>query len=364
MKRILIIKFLAILAITIFFAWLIRLAFDPSFCYGNETLHEKTEFYHKEPEIYNTIMIGSSCFRWNLKTDQFDSLMPPEWKVYSYNFGSAGTHPPETYDFLEKLLKRHKGSIQNVIIELRDISLFPDQNRHTVRVRYFLTPKWYSFIVRAKLQKSSIPVEERISSIQQYGIAFMERWLNAGYINDIYGKSRESKMKSENRKQYFQTTDVRGYAPLWPQQEAERTRIFQADTSFLTKIAIEHRIIRNREADLIPNRVHLKKLLKIIETCNKAGIHCVFLFHPKLEMLHLEETIALAGLVPENHLIDISDPDLYPELYLAANSMNKNHFNRQGTRIFTDLVARNFQAIHAEWLENRLKPATTGKKHP
>lgn len=188
MKRILVIKLIAGFAVIIFLNWLIRITFDPSFCYGNEVLHQKLEDYNKAPERYNNIMIGTSCFFWNLDTEQFDSLMPPEWKAVSYNFGSGGTLPPEIYDFTDKLLIRHQDAITSLIIELRDVSLFKDNHLKTLRKRYYLTPKWLLFVFNSSIYKSTIPKEERITNISRNCIAFIERWTNAGYFNDIYGK--------------------------------------------------------------------------------------------------------------------------------------------------------------------------------
>ena len=168
-------------------------------------------------------------------------------------------------------------------------------------------------------------------------------------------------MKSEFHKQVIQENSIRGFLPYQPENEAERVRVFLADTSILTKMAIENRDVRNRKADLTANRAHLNKILEIIEICNEAGIHCVFLLHPKQDKFHLMETIPIEGLIPENHLIDISDPDMFPELFLAANSISKSHFNIRGTRIFTNLVAEKFQELHAEWLKSRERPATNGR---
>ena len=340
------------LVILLLINWIIRTAFDPSYYYGNETIELKMLEYRQDPSPYNTILLGSSCIFWNIEPVLFESMQPASWGTFIYNFGSGGTLPPETYNFLAKLLDENEEHISRVIIELRDVSLFPRHHRQTLRKRYFMSPKWYAFIVKSNLA-SGIPGKAKSNNIIHYGVATLERILNIDYFNDIYGKSPEMKQKYRDRLENLQKKATRGFLPGDPEREVEKHERFLKDTSYLSMLAGKYRLHKANRENLNLNSVHLARIMKIIEDCNQRGIHCIFLMHSKQDRIHLAETIALAGHIPELHLIDISDPDIYPELYLAKNSLNNNHFNIRGTEILTTLAAQKFTLVHSMWLESR-----------
>lgn len=351
-RRRLIIRLAGGLVIFLIINWIIRTVFDPSYYYGNDTIEHKMLEYREDPSLYNTILIGSSCIFWNIEPVLFESMQPESWRTYIYNFGSGGTLPPETYNFLGKLLEENAEHIESVIIELRDVSFFPRHHRQTLRKRYFMSPKWYAFIVKANLD-SGIPVRAKRNNIVQYGVATLERFLNIDYFNDIYGKSPETKQKYHDRLENLQTNATRGFLPGDPEREEAKHERFLKDTSYLSSLAEMYRVHKANRENLNLNSVHLARILRIIEECDRRGVHCIFLMHPKQDRIHLAETIALAEHIPELHLIDISDPDIYPELYLVKNSLNNNHFNIRGTEILTTLAAQKFSLIHSRWLESK-----------
>ncbi|MFO7722464.1 MAG: hypothetical protein R6V49_04485 [Bacteroidales bacterium] len=112
MKKQLAIRLLGGFAALMLLNGLIRMAFDPSWYYGNDVLRIKMEQFDDHSEQYNTAMIGSSCIFWNLDPVLFDSVQPPEWDIRSFNFGSGGTTPPETYFILESLLSQNPPKVR------------------------------------------------------------------------------------------------------------------------------------------------------------------------------------------------------------------------------------------------------------
>ncbi len=348
----LILKLLAGLITLLAMNWLIRLIFDPSFCYGNDTLKHKMMEFSGTHHQYNALFIGSSCFYWNLDPVLFDAIMPEEWNVSSYNFGSGGTLPPETYRFYHEILKRYGEGIKTVIIELRDIGHFPEHHRHTLRKRYYMNPVSYGFIIRASIRSGSTP-KGRKDNVIRYGVSLIERMMNIDYFNDIYGQSEESRQESQERLDDLRLRGRQGFLSVLPDRQVTNRAAFLADTTLLQKRADAFSDYASGRKELKVNQAHLKQIFEIIRLCDKAGIHCVFLQHPRQDLVNIGETVALASHLPSEHLIDLTNPDLYPELYLVKNSLNNNHFNLQGTEILTTLAAEKFIEVHREWLKKQ-----------
>ncbi len=331
----------------------IRRAFDPSWYYGNETLAHKMHLYLPVQDSFSTIFIGSSTIFYNLDPIQFDSLMPPEWHIKSYNLAGGGSLPPETYRFVEELIERNPGKISNIILELRDIGIVSPNHRNTLRKRYWLSPYWYRLVLKSQ-QQSGLPRELRIRTALYTTESFMERTFNLGYFNDLYGKDQESDQISEERLSDIVANGRNGMLPVSAEKEQMRKGEFYKDTSRLMFIGNACKSFKPLPDKSLSGKAHLRELVRLMDVCTRNGIHLVFVLHPKMEKVQVTETMALATGLPENHLVNLTDPDKYPELYLAENSLNYNHFNRKGTCIFTELAARGFIEAHHEFIHQNM----------
>jgi hypothetical protein len=346
----LLIKLCAGLMALLVINWGIRELFDPSFYYGHNILEYKMKQFESRPEQYNTVMIGSSSIFMNMDPEIFDANQPKEWNILSYNFGSGSTLPPETYMFLDGLLDQYGNRIEVVLIELRDLCHYPDYHRNTLRKRYWLTPSWFAFILRANLD-SHIAASERTKSIQRYGISLLERMFNVNYFSDLFATPNELVQKRETRMKELQQNMRQGYIPTTPEDACARQNKFIADTTFLVSSTQTYKTLIAGRKQAPVNNAHLNHVLWIINRCNELGIHCVFLSHPKQILFQLEEAFAMAQHIPSLHLIDLTDPNKYPELFLSENTMDNSHYNIQGTQILTTLAAQKFRHIHGQWLE-------------
>lgn len=334
---------------------LIRKIFNPSRYYGNEAMDQKIADFSGRRSAFNTLHIGSSCIFKNLNQVAFDSMMPREWKISSYNLGSGGAQPPETYWYVDQLLDRYPEGISNIIIELRDISLFPSWHRNTLRKRYWLTPGNFTFLCATQWY-SNLPVKYRWETVLSNSESLTEKMMNIGYFNELFGKSLEVRNRYHLRMKDLQIQGVNGFLPINPQRERARKAIFLKDTTRLTDMAMAYHRLTAIPDSMEANPAHLRYILKLISRCESRGIHCVFVLHPKQDRIQWAETLALARHIPSSNLIDLSNPTTYPELYQVAWSMNYNHFNFRGTELFTRLCAEKFRNLHSQFLENSSPP--------
>ena len=134
-------KLLLGLALIIAGGWIVKLVFDPSYYYGNDILAGKMKVYASEADRYNAVFIGSSVVLRNIDPRVFDNSLPDALGITSFNLGSGGTLPPETYIFYENLLKYHGSGLKYAFIELRDVGIFDPFHLHTLRKRYWKNPK-------------------------------------------------------------------------------------------------------------------------------------------------------------------------------------------------------------------------------
>ncbi len=320
-------------------AWVVRLIFNPSSYYGNDILQEKMRDYEPAAGKFNTVFIGSSIFLQNFNPVYFDSLMPPSLGIATYNLGSGGTLPPETYVFYENLLKHHGSDLRYAFIELRDISLFHPHNLHTIRKRYWMTPAEYGFILNTSIH-SSIPNDLKKNSILFYGVSLMERMFNVDYFNDIYGHIANDQKSSKNKLKLIRKANLRGYLPV--EGRSIRQEQFLMDTSRLSLVAGLYRKFDAETDSSYYSRAHLRRIQKLISESGKKGIHCFFVLQPKMSVYEMKEIVAILKHLPEEHVINLADPDRYPSLYLARNSFSESHFNMDGTHILTRLLAERF----------------------
>ncbi|MFO7722262.1 MAG: hypothetical protein R6V49_03470, partial [Bacteroidales bacterium] len=248
------------------------------------------------------------------------------------------------------LLSQNPRALKQVVIELRDDNHFPPHHANTLRKRYFMSPRWYAFIVKSAIG-SPIPAAERKNSIRRYGLALLERLCNIDYFNSIYAPDEETVLKNEERTYNIRNRSVQGFLPVLYNREEEVREAFLRDTTRLGSVAARLRSLKKAGEPRSVNKNHVEFIHRMISRCNDEGIHIVFFLHPKLDPMYLEGTIALSHYIPENHLIDISDPESHPELYLVKNSLNNNHFNSRGTQILSNLAARKFMEVHQGWLQ-------------
>jgi hypothetical protein len=342
--RKLIYKLLLGLILVVAGAWLVRTLFDPSPWYGNDILEEKMKGFDTISDQYNTVFIGSSIVLRNQDPVLFDEYVPDPLDVCTYNLGSGGTLPPETYVFAEHIIHRYKGKIRYLIIELRDIGMFHPHHLHTLRKRYWMASTELTFIARANLA-SGIPKGLKRRNIAYYTVSFLERLFIVDYFNDIYGHTVKDEESKEYKINTLRHKNLRGYLPLegW----SARKEQFLMDTTRLTAMAELYRKYNNME-DLRGNPVHLKRIADLISRAEEAGIRCYFVLNPKQSDIQMREAVALAKGLPSSHLINLADPDKTPELYLAANSFSDNHFNLSGTEVFTKLMASRFVELEMQ----------------
>jgi hypothetical protein len=337
-------KLLLGLILVIAGAWGVRTLFDPSPYYGNDILEEKMRDFDAVADRYNSVFIGSSIVLRNQDPALFDQQLPDSLGIRTYNLGSGGTLPPETYVFTDHLIRRYNKHLRYIFIELRDVGMFHPHHLHTLRKRYWMTTAEFAFIARSNIA-SGIPSKLKHRNIRYYAISLLERIFIIDYFNDIFGHTVKDEESKEFKLNTLRNANLRGYLPLegWSARQEQ----FLMDT---TKLYATAEIYRTYDAmeGLQGNPVHLARIAKLIRQAEEAGIKCYFVLNPKHSDVQMREAVALARGVPPELLINLADPDAVPALYMAINSFSDNHFNLKGTEVFTQYIAQRFLELIAQ----------------
>lgn len=334
-------KLLIGLVLIIAGAWIVKLVFGPSYYYGNDILEGKMKVYSPDSGRYNAVFIGSSVVLRNIDPKVFDSSLPDSLGITSFNLGSGGTLPPETYIFYENLLKQHGAGLKYAFIELRDIGIFDPFHLHTLRKRYWITPGEYLFILRSDLPSPKTR-DIKLSNARYYGISMLERLFIVDYFNDIYGKSTEGREVQEFRLKMVRDEENRGFLGL--EGRSVRQQQFLMDTTSLVRIAEAYRRVSSEREKYAHSTAHADRIKSLIELSEKHGVKCYFILHPKHRPDQITSTLLTAMQIPEKNLINLADPDITPELYLARYSFSESHFNMRGAQVLSKMIAEKFNS--------------------
>jgi hypothetical protein len=296
--------------------------------YGNPDYKEKHDYLTTHETEFNAIILGSSRLYRQINPQILDSLLN-EFSFKAFNLAAPATYNPETYYLYEKFLQESHSNIKYAIVELQQINEIPKNNLLTTRNYYWHNLEFLNFSI-SYILGSKYPELNKRSLISSYAVSFLVNIVNPfKYKIPLEENSRSCLGKKKD-----------GYLPLDDQSsQASRHLSFKNDTSVLfgrisiSKISFEH---THHEASL--NKVHLKKLIDLLERSKAKGITLYFIIPPKLPAY--DELLALKEALPSENVIEIADYNKYNNLYQAKYSFDVGHLNKAGASLFSEYLAQ------------------------
>jgi len=317
--------------------------FITPYYYGNDVFEAKMNYLKRHAQKYNMVFIGSSRTYRHINPPLFDSLCVGD--VKSYNLGSPATFAPESYYLCENLMKDNKLKIKYIILELSTIKHIPDRNLHSVRSKYFYTFNYLTLALNY-FAHQAIPFTEKINVYKNLLISYFERIFKVDVLQDmtlsIIKPIQNTHLIEGNIKGYFSCEDdVRMFKK---QQLIDRFNKFQKDTTVIKErlraIQYYHHHVPHHY-----NKIHLKKIRELIRLARSKGILLIFFLPPRTEGYAYGELIPLMYMIDFNHRIDLSDPQKFPELYIARNCFDIGHYNNRGAELFTKYLVSEVNKI-------------------
>ncbi len=323
--------------------------------WGNDNVHIKTQYILENEQDVNTVFIGSSTVYRHLNPSVFDSEMPEEYGIRSFNLGSGRFAPPESYIYYKYLLSQ-KTNVKYAFIELRDIFNILDENLHTARANYWYTPSYFLFTIRAILNNKSLRNKEETNrKIRNHSLSFIENLLNVGLFKAVIRqKIKENRLVSRNLNEVLgeENNGFKGY--YVERKKKQNKENAQSDTTRMAKKMdqVARKFGKYERKNFDCNQVHLKEIEELIRFSDEKGVHLVFFLNPKIAVRKYEEFIPIMQHIDNVHILELADSRKYPQLYAAKYAYDNSHLNVKGAELISKLAANKFTAILSE-IENK-----------
>lgn len=285
---------------------------------------------------FNTVFIGSSHTWRHFNPILFDSILIQNGiSSRSYNLGIHGMGNPENYYICEQFIKKNSEGIENLFLTLDPIKTTVDFLFHP-RYTYCLTGKLLPYFYQTVFYED-YPLKTKI-------IRWMVPTLNYGYKLFTAQKWRYTFIEKVKDSQIDLVPKFqRGYYSLdqaaKDDEEVLKRKSTLKDTTFLVK---KREIAKVAFSNVISNKSklnkgHLKKINYLIDLAQNEGIKLRFIIHPLNN--DYSEWKAIQTTLPEGRIIELANPNKYPELYNYSNLFDYDHYNSQGSNYLTEYLA-------------------------
>jgi hypothetical protein len=309
--------------------------------YGNQVYSEKYSYYKCNQGTFNTLILGSSRLYRQFNPKIFDSVLK-EYQTSSFNIAAPATYNPEVYYLYEKLLeKTEPNRIKYAIIELQTLRNINSENLNTTRNYYWHNLKYLNFSIKYILTSNHQFGQKKKELIKKYLLSYFYKTLNIFYEYKTLAdrKSNINKMLiGENRDGFYPLSehmnDLGGNNDY-----KKRLTTFIGDTTVLEEMCLNvKKAFSLTSNEKYFNEVHFKKLNHLIKKSNKKGVHLVFIIPPR--SVSYNELLAIKEKISRNHIIEIANPEKYPNLYKVEYSFDGGHLNKKGADLFSEYIAR------------------------
>lgn len=313
------------------------------FTWGNRRLNTKFAEYSKNPEQYNTVLVGASTTYRHINPTRFDSLvnaMRPDLHIKSYNFGIPANRTPQSVYTLYQLMDFKKDNIQYVVFDLSELTKMGVENLHKKEMIY-----WYNWGNIGDIMHASYESEKSIGNkIGVPGLhlfSFFEKEYMIGM-----GSSMMEQYAGLNIEPLSVGPDKNGFYALDQEMRDDPDGdLAQRYEVLRTQDTIDFRTKRCQElwdkyhtADKNPNQTIEKNLTDLIKYCEANNIKIVFMLSQRLGDRY-QYLLPLINQIPEKYQISFANPSEYPVFNERENLFDLAHLSEKGASIFTQTFA-------------------------
>jgi hypothetical protein len=302
------------------------------FPWGDYQVNTKFSYLKDKQLDPNVYFLGSSITNRQIIPSVFDSVVNDP-NLLSFNLASDGKMLPYPFQELEYLLAQDS-TIKYVFLELDGFTYLNPKHIFTTNGIYNITPKWYTFSMTNLWFGSSIIIKNKIGMTGRYTYAIIANMLKIGMRKDII------KAHLETNKWDYEILERSGMGHL------TFDSLFTAD-----KFQIENKtaIINETKSEyqqaikklhlglkLDENKVQNYLLKWYVKYAQSHGTQLVYVINPRKSVLmSIEQSINIKSILPAKNVIEIADPDKYPELYNEDYRWDSGHLNIKGAQLFS-----------------------------
>jgi hypothetical protein len=286
---------------------------------------------------YDTLFVGSSLTHRAISPVAYDAELTARGRATrSFNVGVPGMVPPESYFLLEELLALRPARLSTVYLEVEPFQLRV-KRVHSRRFEYWHSPEYTAIIVRAILA-SDWRWQSKLHQSMQHADAMLRKVFHVGQgpalLSSLGGKDIDLTVLGPDRDGWLSTED----------DTSERMVARRAAEARLDEVERAQRWagLRGR-AERPTHESALAALDRAVALIRAAGATPILLVQPHIEQR--DELVKLVRARTDAELVDLNDPERYPELFLQENRFDTNHMNRSGAELFSRLLAARFAEL-------------------
>ena len=312
--------------------------------YSSKIEHLETKLKTKYDKLPNTYFFGSSRVYRQINPRVFDETHNKISKIKreSYNLGAPATFCPETYYLFERFLKSEIANDTDLVfLELMSVNLISKDLMQKERTTYWQNLSDIRFVLNSFNNNSDLKFKKKVKGSKDYLISYLYKQFDFNHL-------KFSLFNNENNMDYIGSNND-GYFSLDYNLEITKDEIVRKDLierknkylndSVLLKKRILNLINYHSVANNNFDEVNLKRVLNLIDISKSNGIELIFILpHIVLD----ENLINLSKKIPQKNLIDLSNPEKFPELYNDENFFDIGHLNYKGAKLFTELLVNEY----------------------
>lgn len=331
----------------IYVAFSLVISFFTPYHWGNPWFSSKIQFLEKNHKTeYNTFFFGSSRVYRQIDPEVFDSTFNSisKEKINSFNLGAPATFNPQSYYLFEKVLNSELSkNSKYCFIELMEVDLLSDYFMHEERTTYWQNLSDILFVGESIYYNKHIGFKRKLKAALNYSISYLEKVLHLGHFGNQMIKPNyyDDKYIGSNMNGFFSID----YDFKTTKDKAVKNNLYERKQSILEN----PEIIENRKKNIVNchnnisnnyDKVNLNRILELIQKSHQKGIQLIFILSPRSSS---QKLLNLSRQIPENNIIDMSNPQKYDLLYNYENSFDIGHLNANGAYWYSKLLAIEFE---------------------
>ena len=301
-----------------------------------EGVAEKSEFFAKHKDEFDTLFLGSSRFYYAVSPEIFDKVTRENGlPTRTFNFGIDGMNPPENFYVLDQILKTKPRSLKWVFVEVGDI----ETKSHAQHSQHAAPP------LLARLAAHGADAEKGVQSAR-HGEVVSKAQSALECAAQLYPAPRTFRKAVHQRRARGRFPALaNGYSrsrigsePLGRRATAigsrERRCLRSAPRNFRRKLAEEVATARPELIDPYAERAYRDCAAKI----RRIGAAPIFVVPPGI----YQSPMLFRKSPPPGPLLLFNDSKTYPQLYDTKVRVDDQHLTNEGAAEFTRLLALEF----------------------
>ena len=316
---------------------------DYYYDYETSTLISKLNYFFKSD--HNTAFIGTSKTLRQINTREFSKHF--EGEISAFNMGIIGLFPFRMIDYAKRISK--KKGLKYIFFEIAPLDRIGENYDYNPNI-HALSPSRY-FSLLCYLNKNQIKLKTKVGYLVYYTIAFAYKYLGLGGAKQLllyFNANQPVPVPT-----YIDEYSKNGFLPFDPliKKGQVSKNMLRANAQLMENPEQIQTIIssyKNMQKSLLKSTdCYLISLEELAKNISEKGINLIFILPPRQMDYGLSVVLNQKNYLTEKgyNVLDFSNPDDFPQLYLVENSFDVSHLNEKGASVYTKEIISGFKAL-------------------